>query len=190
MLHRLPPSGSLWNVCPRHGRQQRKARCAAGALLRPGLRLRADAGDAADVEAPHLDRAGPGPARPGGALVGLGRVRLADQLHRRRRGPRAPPDVRRDGRLPRGRAGRAERVRRRRPRCSRSPTRSPAGCTSSSSPRRTTTSTPPRPSAGSPAPRSRAGAADRGLVPRRHRAGARLGRSRSRSTSRGRTCSA
>ena len=57
----------------------------------------------------HLGGPRQGAARAGGAVVGVGRLRLADQRDRPRGGRRAAGDVRRDGRVPGVRAVRARR---------------------------------------------------------------------------------
>ena len=84
--------------------QRRAARGRAGhaarALLRPRLRARDHAVHRADVRPADLGRAGPGPAGAGRPLVGVGRLRVADE-RRRSRGGRGPHrDVRRDGGAP------------------------------------------------------------------------------------------
>ena len=77
--------------------ESEKARRAARAVLRPGLRLRADPGDREPLRRPLLGRPA---ARAAGArrhLVGLGRVRLADQRSRHAQAQRAAGDLLRDG---------------------------------------------------------------------------------------------
>src|SRR5918995_344211 len=92
--------------------RSRETRSPARALLRPRLRLRAHAGHEADGGQPHLggSRSRDAPART--ALVGVGRLRVADELHPHRGGPRAVARVRVDGGLPGCRARRAARIRR------------------------------------------------------------------------------
>ena len=76
---------------------RRRAGDAAGAVLRPRLRARDHPVHGADVPPPDLVGAGPGPAGAGDAVVGVGRLRLADQRHRPRGGRGPARHVRRDG---------------------------------------------------------------------------------------------
>ena len=69
----------------------------ARAVLRPRLRLRLHPGHRADGGQPDLGGPRPGDARPGGGLVGVGRLRLADQLAALRRRHRPRRAAGRDG---------------------------------------------------------------------------------------------
>ena len=124
--------------------ERRGAGHAARALLRPDLRLRDHAGDRLRRRRPDLGRARRGPARARRALVGVGRVRLADEHDQPRGGRGADRDVRRDGRdagrlargagrLRRRRAPLRVRLRLRPDRAPRRCTRSPAGATATCS---------------------------------------------------------
>ena len=136
---------------------RRRAGDAAGALLRPRLRPRDHPVHGADGPPPDLVGAGPGPARARHALVGLGRLRLADQRHRPRGGRGPARHLRRDGGAADRLALRAGGLRRPRRSPSPSPTASSASPTSASScsPAPTTTPCATRCSASPPAPRSR-----------------------------------
>ena len=91
-----PPHASLHRGGARDGHRQ-----AARALLRPRLR--------AGVHAVHRAHVGPADlgghrardARARGAVVGVGRLRVADERHRPRGGRGSPRRVRRDGRAAR-----------------------------------------------------------------------------------------
>ena len=111
---------------------RRRAGDAARALLRPRLRPRLHPVHGADGAPPDLVGARPGPARARHALVGVDRLRLADQRHRPRGGRRAPGHVRRDGGAADRLALRAGGVRRASPSSSRSPT-APCGSPTSAS---------------------------------------------------------
>ena len=135
---------------------RRRAGDAAGAVLRPRLRAGDHPVHGADVPPPDLVGPGPGPAGAGDAVVGVGRLRLADQRHRPRGGRGPPRHLRRDGGAADRLALRARGVRQPRPRSSRSSTASCGSPTSPSScsPAPTTTRCATRCSASPPAPRS------------------------------------
>src|SRR5688572_18223183 len=96
------------------GRSRGEARSATRAVLRPGVRVRADPGHGADGRQAELERPGRGNARAGGAVVGVGGVRVAHELRGCRGGSRAASDPGGDGRLPgRGARGAAGAGRRR-----------------------------------------------------------------------------
>src|SRR3954447_18873477 len=101
---------------PQRGAAGGRARHAARALLRPRLRARHHAvhranGGASDLGGPRAGR-----PRAGDALVGVGRIRVADERGRPGGGQRSSRDLRGDGRVARGRSVRAPRLRRRRAR--------------------------------------------------------------------------
>src|SRR4028119_2080628 len=114
-------AGGLWGASDEHGTlgaHNHGGRGAPGAsrhtsraVLRPRLRLRPYPGDRLPRRPPHVDRDVAGRRSARGAVVGVGRIRVADQRRAGRGGnPRAARDPRRDG----GRAGGAAGGRRRR----------------------------------------------------------------------------
>ena len=107
-----PKMPEAQSVAARRHPARRRAGHPARALLRPRLRARLHPVHGADVGQPDLVGARPGPARARHALVGLGRLLLADQRHRPRGGRGAAGHVRRDGGAADRLALRARRVRR------------------------------------------------------------------------------
>ena len=104
--------------------ERRGARYAARAVLRPRLRLRVHAGHGADQRRPDLGGTRERPRRARRPLVGVGRVRLADEHRRCRRGRGPSRRLRRDDGDARRVARRAGRVRQTTRSSSPAPTRS------------------------------------------------------------------
>ena len=86
------------------GGRRRGAGLAARAVLRPRLRLRADAGHGVHGRRPDVRRARPRAADPRDPVVGVERLRVADEHRRPRARAAAHRHVRRDGRDARRRA--------------------------------------------------------------------------------------
>ena len=111
-------AGGLRSARVRRRARARARRRASGhparALLRPGLRVRVHPGHEPARGRPDVGWSLPRDARPRGALVGVERLRVADERDGRRRGRRPAGDARLDGGDVRRRPGGPGRLRRRR----------------------------------------------------------------------------